>query len=94
MNEPVNIIFGNCFGYPFCAFDMDVFKIEVPKSYQYGPLSLSKYATLGRVVPSNKIVNDIRMSNAFFDRRCISEVVFLQRCSAATDRKTIPEDLP
>lgn len=94
MNEAVNIIFGNSFGYPFCAFDMDVFKIEIPKNYQYGPLQLSKYATLGRVVPSNKIVNDVRMSNAFFDGRCISKIVFLEKCSAARDRKMIPEDLP
>lgn len=35
MNEAVNIVFGNGFGYPFCAFDMDVFKIEVPTGYQY-----------------------------------------------------------
>lgn len=36
MNEAVNIVFGNGFGYAFCAFHMDVFKIEVSKGYQYG----------------------------------------------------------
>ena len=35
MNEAVNIIFGNSFSYPFCTFDVDVFKIEIPKDYQY-----------------------------------------------------------
>lgn len=31
MNEAVNIVFGNGFRYPFWAFDMYIFKIEVPK---------------------------------------------------------------
>lgn len=32
MNEAINIIFSNGFGYPFGAFDMYVFKIEVPRT--------------------------------------------------------------
>lgn len=36
MNEAVNIVFGHGFGYAFCAFDMDVFQIEVSKRHEYG----------------------------------------------------------
>lgn len=94
MNEAVNIVFGNGFGYPFCAFDMDVFKIEIPRTYQYEAFCLFDYSILGGVIPSNKVVDDIRMSNAFFEGRGISKIVFLQRVLAATYLIKPPKDPP
>lgn len=40
MNKAVNIVLGNSFSYPLCAFDMNVFKVKVPWDYQYEPLYL------------------------------------------------------
>ena len=78
MNKTVNIVFGNGFRYSFGAFDMNIFKIKIPRIYQQERLiKSSEHAILCRVVSSNKIVNDIRMSNAFFKGRCVPEVVFL-----------------
>ena len=80
MNEAVNIVFGNGFCDSFGAFDMNIFKIKFPRKYQQEQLlqlKSSGHAILCRVVSSNKIVNDIRVSNAFFEGRRISEVIFL-----------------
>ena len=89
MNEAVNIVFGDSFSYPFCSFDMNIIKIEVPRSeMSTGRYLLFECTILGGIIPPNKIVNDIRMANAFFEGRCISKVVFLQRLSAATDTKS------
>ena len=38
-----------------------------------------KQAILGRVVSSNKIVNNIRMPNAFLYRRSVPKIVFLEK---------------
>lgn len=78
MNEAINIVFGNGFRYSFCAFDMNVFEIKVPRNYKQEQLvKSSEHAVLCRVISSNKIVNDIRMSNAFFEGRRIPEIIFL-----------------
>ena len=78
MNEAVNIVFGNGFRYSFGAFNMNIFKIKVSMSYQQEQLvKSSEHTILCRVVSSNKIVNDIRMSNAFFEGRRVSEIIFL-----------------
>ena len=78
MNEAVNIVFGNGFRYSFCAFNMNIFEIKVPRRYKQEQLVKSpEHAILCRVVSSNKIVNNIRMSNAFFEGSRIPKIIFL-----------------
>lgn len=60
MDESVNVVFSNSFSDPLNALHMDILKIKV----------------LGGVFSANEIIDHIRVSNALFERRCISEVIF------------------
>jgi hypothetical protein len=63
MDESVNVVFRNSLSNSLNAFHMDILKIKI----------------LGGVASANEIVHHIRVSDAFFERWGISQVIFLEQ---------------
>lgn len=86
MDEPVDIVLGDGLGDALGALDMHIGEGEVPgrsaRPYLYPPPCNS----LGRIVPANQVVHDIRMPDALLDRLGVAQVVFLEPFSICLSR--------
>jgi hypothetical protein len=68
-------------GYPFSTLDVDVMIGEVSgaRNDQYQARRREKYNILGFVVPANKIINDVRVTNTLRNLVLIAEIPFLRQ---------------
>lgn len=83
MDEAVNIIFGDSFGDALSTLDMDVLEREVPGTQvntrasppQLFPVNPD---SLGRVVATDQVVDDIGVSDALLDGLGVAQVELLE----------------
>lgn len=79
MNKSVNVILGDSLRNSFCAFDMDVLKIKVPKrNWLTGyMMAICGSCLLCWIASADEIVDDVGMSNTLLKRLSISYIKFL-----------------
>ena len=59
MHKAVDIIFGHGFGYALCAFDVHIIESKVSESRLATYAAYRTHCVLGRIVPSDEVVNNI-----------------------------------
>ena len=66
MDEAIDIVLRHSLCNTLGSFYVYVLKIKIPAMFEHELQATPEEVILGRIVPSDKIVNDIRMSDAFF----------------------------
>lgn len=88
VDESVNVVFGDCLSDTLCTVNVDVLVGEVPAQLAFIQ-NHSRGDVLGRIVTADKVVNNVGMANALFNRLCVAKVVFLLWSASALSTASI-----
>jgi hypothetical protein len=78
MDEPVNIVFGNRLGNSLCSVNMNILVREIPaRTLAETSYCRGAHRLCGILAP-DEIVHDVGVTDTFFNRLGVSEIIFLK----------------
>jgi hypothetical protein len=78
MDEPVNIVFGNRLGNSLCSVNMNILVREIPARTLAGTSYYRGAHRLCGILAPDEIVHDVGVTDTFFNRLGVSEIIFLK----------------
>lgn len=78
MDEAVDVVLGNSIGNALNTVNVDILVREVPRIINnHTSMHSTHFYSLGRILTTDKVVNDIGVTNALLDGLGVAQIVFL-----------------